>query len=137
MLMAERRIDTMTLQKAQSGSFILEALVSVLIFAIGIIALVGIAAQAVNQVGQSKARNDASYLASELIGDMWVSAATPASYNTAAWLARVQNPNNLPSGDATVTVTGTQVAIDISWADRKEPGVRHHYITTAVVARNS
>jgi type IV pilus assembly protein PilV len=112
----------------------------VVIFSIGLIALVGISAQALNQVTQSRARNDASFLASELIGEMWVSPSTPAAFNATTWLARVRDPANLPGGDAVLQFDAadpTKVTITISWSDRKEAGVRHQYITTAVVARNT
>jgi type IV pilus assembly protein PilV len=122
-------------RKAQSGSFILEALISVVIFAMGLIALVGMAAQAINQVSQSKYRNDASYLASELVGEMWITAGTPASFDTTAWETRVVSA--LPAGLATVTVTGTKVDIVITWANKEDPLVRHQYVTTTEVAKNT
>ncbi|HEY8117795.1 MAG TPA: hypothetical protein VIE91_01010 [Methylophilaceae bacterium] len=120
-------------KKAQNGSFLLEALISIVIFATGLIALMGMTTQAVNQVGQSKYRNDASYLASELIGDMWVSSAAPNAFDLTDWKARVQS-GILPGGDATVTVTGNMVDIDISWADKEN--VVHHYTTTAQIEKN-
>jgi type IV pilus assembly protein PilV len=118
----------------QAGVFIVEALVSVLIFMAGIIALVGIATQSINQVSQTKYRNDASYLASELLGEMWITAGSPSTFNAAAWQSRVAA--ELPNGAATVTVNGTQVALDISWSDAKAGGVTHHYQTTAQIAKN-
>lgn len=120
---------------AQQGSFIIESLISVVIFAIGLISMIGLATQALNQVTQTKARNDASYLAGELVGDMWVSASAPNAFNTTAWQARVAS--TLPSGLATVTVTGTQVDITITWTDSKNDGVRHQYQTSTQIARNS
>jgi type IV pilus assembly protein PilV len=118
----------------QKGSVLLESLISILIFSIGLLGLVGLAAQALNQSGQSKARNDASNLASELIGDMWISASAPVGFDTTTWQARVAA--NLPGGTATVTPSGTQVAIVITWADAKNAGVRHQYSTTAQITKN-
>lgn len=69
----------------QSGSFIVEALVSLAIFAVAIIGMVALIGQGLNQVGQSKARNDASFLAGELIADMWVG----TTANISAWNARL------------------------------------------------
>lgn len=129
---------TMTGQQRQTGSFLIEALVSLMIFMIGLIALLGVAAQATNQLGQSKFRNDASYLAGELIGEMWVTAGTPAAFNWTAWRARVAD--TLPGGLCPVAscyVTGTMVVLDITWTDKKDPAVTHHYQTTAQVAKNS
>lgn len=143
---------TSTSPEKQSGSFILEALVSVLIFAVGLIALMGMAGQAVNQVGQTKFRNEASNLAGDLTGQMWVASAALGDFaidaddpytdcpndNAGAaalpWLTRTKSA--LPEGCATITVTGTQVDVDISWADRKNEGVRHHYLTSTQVAKN-
>ena len=139
--------------RTEGGSFIIEALVSVLIFSMGLIALMGMAAQAINQVGQSKYRNDASYLAGELIGDMWASSPTLSDYAIAAdfpytscptsnagaassaWLGRAKAA--LPSGCATVTITGAQADIEVSWAAKEDPNVRHRYITSTLIAKNT
>ena len=123
-------------KKSQTGSFVIEALISILLFAVGIVALVMIVAQGTNQVGQSKYRNEASYLAGELIGDMWVSPSSLSAFAASNdWNSRVAA---LPGGQATYPVSGTQVAIDISWNDNKVSGVgaTHHYTTTAVIAKN-
>ncbi len=113
----------------------LEALISVVIFAMGLIALVGMAAQAINQVSQSKYRNDASYLASELVGEMWISASTPSAFDTDDWEDRVKDV--LPGGEATVTVTGTKVDIVITWVNKEDPSVKHQYVTSTQVAKNT
>lgn len=126
----------MTTRKQQSGSFLLEALISALLFMVGLIALLGVSTQAVNQVGQSKYRNDASYLASEVIGEMWITPGTAAAYvasvNYTNWTNRVAA--EIPGGTVAVVLTGTtQVALTISWPDKKDPLTRHLYQTTANV----
>ena len=70
----------------QRGSFILEALVSLAIFSVALLGTLALVASALNQLGQTKARNDASYLAGELIADMWVS----ATVDIPTWVTRVQ-----------------------------------------------
>jgi type IV pilus assembly protein PilV len=123
-------------QRRQSGSFLLEALISLLLFSIGLIGLVAVSSQAVNFVGQSKIRNDASFLAGELIGDMWVSAATPATYDTTVWAARIQSV--IPGATTTVNVTNnTSVYILITWPDKKDASAIHQYETTANIGKNS
>lgn len=52
---------------------LLEVLVAILIFAVGILGLVGLQANAVQQSSHAKYRTDATLLANELIGQMWVS----------------------------------------------------------------
>lgn len=126
----------MNRRNTQTGSFVIEALVSVLLIGVGLVGLMIMAAQASNQAGQSKFRNDASYLAGELIGEMWVSSSSPATFNTGAWQTRVGNM--IPGGTGAVTTSGNQVTIDISWPDRKEAStVRHHYRTSAQIERNT
>lgn len=88
------------MRASQGGSFIIEALVSLLIFSIALIGLVGLSVQALNQVGQSKARNDASFLAGELISDMWVSAAVDID----AWSNKVKAAIPGPTGNTTTSV---------------------------------
>jgi type IV pilus assembly protein PilV len=56
----------------QKGAFLLEALIAVLIFSMGILAMVGLQASAINTVSESKYRTDAAFLANEIIGQMWV-----------------------------------------------------------------
>jgi type IV pilus assembly protein PilV len=150
----------------ESGSFILEALVSLLIFSLALLGLVGLSVQALNQVGQSKARNDASFLASELISDMWVSAAV----NIDTWDTRVKasipgattnvhfsscncdttatatyacTSTGASGGAALAAVTGAQaiasplaVTVCISWVDRKEPTYPRKYQTSSMITRN-
>ena len=132
-----------TLRKQQSGSFIIEALVSVLIFMVGLIGLMGVSAQAVNQVSQSKYRNDASFLADELLGEIWVSTGTsPAaaylgSANYTAWQARVSSI--LPGGTGTVTLntpSANMLTLVITWPDAKNPlAPMHFYQTTTIIAK--
>jgi type IV pilus assembly protein PilV len=99
---------------------LLEVLIALLIFSLGVLGLVGLQANAVKQSGQAKYRTDATLLANELIGQMWVtnrtfatlsngfsSATNGASY--AAWKPRVEA--TLPgAGTYPPTVVLTQVA---------------------------
>ena len=60
-------------RRAQSGVMLLEVLIALLIFSLGVLGLVGLQASAVKQSGQAKYRADATLLANELIGQMWLS----------------------------------------------------------------
>jgi type IV pilus assembly protein PilV len=63
----------------QQGVTLLEVLISLLIFSVGVLGLVGLQARAVQQSGQAKYRADASLLVNELIGQMWIDARTPTA----------------------------------------------------------
>jgi type IV pilus assembly protein PilV len=106
-------------RSAQGGVMLLEALVAILIFSIGIIAVMGMQAASISQVTQSKFRTDASYLANQILGKMWVDQGNLSSYQTkgsagrSAWDTTVAG--TLPSGDSTIVVAGRQVTVTITW----------------------
>lgn len=135
--------------KKQSGFSLLEALLGILIFSIGILAVVGMMAVAVKTVAESKYRMDASFLANEVIGEMWANRTNLASYAYTGgtpplvlqrWVGKVSaslpgatdNPPAIQIGaDNLVTVT-------ISWQHPEEanlpsPPPPHQYITIASI----
>lgn len=66
----------------QSGIALLEALISVLLFSIGCLALIGLQAMSLKANADAKYRSDAAYLANQLISQMWVE--TPTELSTYA-----------------------------------------------------
>lgn len=113
--------------KNQSGVALLEALVGILIFSVGILALMGLQAQSIRNTVEAKYRNEAAYLANQVIGQMWVDRANLADYDTGAgangnmvsWRDRVAAtlPGVVAGGanSPNITVAGTQVTVTISW----------------------
>ena len=61
----------MTLHQRQSGVSLLESLLGILIFSVGILALVALQSISVKATTESKFRADAGFLASQLIAQMW------------------------------------------------------------------
>ena len=57
--------------RGQSGAFLLEALVGVLIFAFGILGLVGLQAAAIRNTNDLQYRGEAIQIASAAMGRMW------------------------------------------------------------------
>lgn len=124
-----------TSRKLQSGVMLLEAMIGILIFSMGVLALVGMQTLAVKVATESRERAEASNLASQLIGEMWLNRANLASYNYVAgsgavpaalnsWVAQIQSslPNAdvyLPSveiGAPTLAgVSGNEVIVTIRW----------------------
>jgi len=58
--------------RAQRGSALLEALFAILIFSIGLLALVALQAVSIKNSIDAKYRSDASYVANQIIAQMWV-----------------------------------------------------------------
>ena len=67
--------------KAQKGIVILEALIALLIFSLGILALVGLQAAMIKNTSDNKYRVDASFLAQERIGRMWADHTNLGNYS--------------------------------------------------------
>lgn len=66
--------------KKQYGATLLEALVAIFIFSIGVLALVALQAASIKESMDAKSRSDASYLANQIIAQMWVDRANIPSY---------------------------------------------------------
>ena len=68
--------------KKQSGSMLIESLVAILIFSMGILAVAGLQGSAVSVSTDSKFRTEAGVLANALVGRMWASDRTQATLQT-------------------------------------------------------
>ncbi|MGZ5047397.1 MAG: type IV pilus modification PilV family protein [Usitatibacter sp.] len=117
-------------RQSQEGVMLLEALVAILIFTLGVIAVMGMQAVSISQVSQAKYRTDASYLANQITGRMWTDQPNLAAYATAgsaqraAWDGTVAA--TLPAGTATIVVVGSQVTVTINWQQPNETVVRKY-----------
>lgn len=134
----------------QRGSVILEALIAILIFSIGILALVGMQATSISNVADAKYRTDAGFLTDQMIGNMWAarlinasgvaapdpayvcSASNPCSTNalTQAWASSVTGA--LPLGTGSIAVSGTQVTVTLTWQPPKAT-VAHTHTAVAYI----
>jgi len=123
------------------GVALLEALVGILILAVGILGLVGLQLSMTRAQTSGKFRSDAGYLASELVGAMWGDFANLNQYTIAGcaanarctnWTAKVAKV--LPGGTGTVaTDISGNTTITISWSVPGEGA--HQYTTTTNVQR--
>lgn len=98
---------------SQNGSMLLEALIGILIFSMGILAVVGLQGASVRATTDAKNRVEASFLANQAIGKMWVDMAGLAAY------AGETDVAGLPGGKRTIAVSGNQVTVTVTW---KMPG---------------
>ena len=142
--------------RAQTGAYLLEALIAILIFSFGVLGIVGLQAQALRFTNDSEYRAEAVYLANSLISQMWVDSynTIPANYASpsgAKFLtfktnvsnsfkaAMVADPIVLVDPPAPMpqapTKTSRVVQVQIFW---RLPGetIQHNYTTTGVVGMN-
>ena len=116
----------------QSGVALLEALIAILIFSLGILTIVAIQATSIRLTGDAQLRTRASLLAERLIGQMWVYGGTAAELKTAfqtggsvynKWLLEVQGKYKVgeelkdltDKGVGLPGVTGTDASSASNW----------------------
>jgi type IV pilus assembly protein PilV len=58
-------------RRQQAGSFLLEALIGILIFAFGVLGIVGLQAHSLRVTNESQYRAEAAYLANAVMSEMW------------------------------------------------------------------
>jgi type IV pilus assembly protein PilV len=66
----------------QAGVMLIEALIGILIFSIGILALLGMQGTAIKNTTDARYRSEAAYLATQIVGQMWVDMDKLDSYKT-------------------------------------------------------
>jgi type IV pilus assembly protein PilV len=98
------------LRSAQGGVMLLEALLGLLIFSLGILALVAMQSVSISNVSNAKYRVEAALAAEEILNYMWLSDPTPATLQLAFaypggnspylmnWVTKLQTaPTGLPN----------------------------------------
>jgi type IV pilus assembly protein PilV len=125
----------------QSGIALIEALVGILIFAFGVLGLVGLQASMTSAQSSAKFRGDASNLANELIGVMWGDAPVNyVKYTTAdcdshprcnEWLKKAAKV--LPGGGSALDFNSAinEVSITVTW--KNSDGNSGQFTTSARV----
>ena len=126
---------------AQRGSVLLEALIAILIFSMGILAIIGLQTVSMRAVSDAKYRVDAGFLANQVLADMWVdrdsladfawdgTGAAPAALTD--WVAQVNATLPGAADNPPVIVIGAdnQISITVRWRAPNEPV--HQLVTLA------
>lgn len=142
----------------QAGVIIVEVLMAVLIFSFGILGVINLQANAIKLNADSKLRTDASYLAGQIISQMWIDRSNLADYahntNGAAcvftgsasssphvtnWVGTAAKPGtvlgSLPNATAQIKVEiGTNmVTVKVCWRAPQETEM-HNFTSTALIS---
>ena len=141
-------------KKIQRGYLLIEALVSILIFSTGILAIFSLQAASIKNSTDAKYRADASFLANEIVGYMWSDRANLSAYahlasgsacspsgtastnaNVTGWLSEVNGA--LPGAATTkqqiiVNTTTNTVTVTVCWKSPQDTGY-HPYTAIAQI----
>lgn len=119
------------MKNSVQGVMLLEALIGILIFSIGILGLVGLQSASIKNTTEARYRSEAAYLANQVIGRMWSDRTNLASYalststtctsGTSAlqtWVCQVET--NLPGITASanrpdIAIAADRVTVTLRW----------------------
>lgn len=126
----------------QRGVILLEGLIALLIFSLGILSIVGLLAVTIKNTTGIKFRNDASLLANRIIGQMWVADktnaalqanfASPSGTKFVTWKSDVAS--NLPGTAAnppTIAIDANNVTTVTIWWQAPDEAAAHNYVVSA------
>lgn len=139
---------------SQAGVMLLEALIAILIFSVGILAIVGMQATAVQDLGEAKYRTEAAFLANRVAAEMWGTLGSNANdiqtnlkkyaysgsgsppARIADWVATVQAqlPGAKDFPPIIAVAVDNSVTITVRWRAPREAGAgasAHSYQTVA------
>ena len=122
----------------QAGVALLEVLVSILLFSLGVLGLIGLQTRAISLSTDAEDRNRAALMANDVASTMWLSKSTTTIDTSAgsAWQTRVadQSKGGLPNGALIITaVTASSADIKITWkATSRSTGDASSTLTTRV-----
>ena len=127
-------------RRPSRGFLLLEVLVALLIFAFGVLGIVGLQAAMIKAQSGAKYRGDAAFLAQELVGNMWADIPGLPQYTTASCPARGQCnaikqkiAAQLPNGTLDIVQDSPGLfVITIGWTP---PGDSSHTFMTATAVR--
>ncbi len=142
----------------QQGSILLEALIAFLIFAMGILGVIGLQATAISNTLDARYRTDAAFLANQIIAQMWIdpdtttspasikatyacAPCTTASYaNNNNWITQIQS-GFLPgvtdtANQPSIAISGKKVTVTVNWASPQNGAVAHNYVTETQIQFN-
>lgn len=137
-----RKLMASELPPGSQGFVLLDALIAIVIFSIGILGMVSLQSNAISLSTDAQYRTEAAMLADKIIGEMWSADQTAMATDFAgnagsggaiytSWNTLVEK---LPNGQGKIDVSpaGT-VTVTVDWQQPSDP-VAHTYTTVTQIA---
>jgi type IV pilus assembly protein PilV len=118
-------------KSAQRGVVLIEAMVAILLFSVGVLAIAGLQATMLQNSGESKYRADASYIAQQRLGLLWtnLATATPADIDLNIPVPELPNGNRLLTREAP-----GQFRVDVTWRQPGDTETHTYTVRTSVLS---
>ena len=127
----------------QKGSMLLEALLAMAVFSVGVLGLVRMQAVSVTHVSNAKYRTEASFLANRVVAEMWSNRNNLPAYAYAGgaapavlanWVTEVQGilPGAAANPPLITLGAGNQVTVTMYWRP-PNAATLHNYIVVAYI----
>lgn len=121
-----------------SGFTLIEVMISILIFSLGMLGTAALQAKAVQFAEQNADRSRAAVLANEMVSSLWAfQSATPDTTFLSNWKLRVSNSavSGVPNGTGSVATAGRTAVVTITWKAPSAPSgaPSNSYATTVVI----
>lgn len=124
-------------RRRSAGFSLIEVLMVLLIFSIGLLGVIAIQARATQVSVSAEDSTRAALLANELASAMWgANSVTLPAAVIDAWNTRVANARDsgVPNGAGTVAVSGNVATITVTWrAPHEVSGTQHRYVTQVLI----
>lgn len=105
--------------KSQSGMLLLEALISILIFSIGLLGAVGLQAASTQNANNAEQRIIAAHLANDMVAQMWLrKTSQPSDANLSKDIAewkKAVGKSALPNVTGNVTLAAGVTTVSVTW----------------------
>lgn len=120
--------------QSQQGVVILEVMIAILIFSMGILGLVGLQAAMIKNTAEANYRAEANYIAQQRLGEMWADQSNLDDYLE----EETDISGLLPNGSRTVTFPALgQVRVVVTWQQPGDPNEHNLTLNARIVANAS
>lgn len=119
--------------KHQQGAMLLEVLIAIIIFSLGILGLVGLQANATQAARNAKFRADANQVVSERVATLRFDPTNLAGYNE----SDTDVSDRLPDGKRTTTIVGDVATVTVTWSATGDSATQRHSVITQVTANHN
>jgi len=134
----------------QTGSYLLESLIAILIFAFGVLGLIGLLGSSIRATNDARFRSEAANLAGAMIADMWTMTAAQmdtdfgtSGTKLATWKTKAASllpsagtyPPTVDLAQAGLSPESRTVVVTVFW---QMPGEteKHQHLMTAQIGKN-